>query len=125
MGILGRRDNRNGPVHRLVGLHAPALELPFCPCVEIGWRLAVEHWGKGYATEAAKEALRFGFEALDVDEIVSFTSVKNTRSQAVMQRLGMRKEEYEFEHPDVPFGSGLSRHCLYKLSKDDWRDHGT
>ena len=37
-----------------VGLHTPAAQLPFSPCVEIGWRLAFEHWRKGLATEAAK-----------------------------------------------------------------------
>lgn len=106
-----------------VGLHTPALELPFCPCVEVGWRLIYESWGKGYAPEAALEALRFGFEMLELEEIVAFTAVQNVRSQKVMQKIGMRKDEYEFDHPNVPVGNPLRRHHLYKLSRTDWRKH--
>lgn len=100
-----------------VGLHTPAAELPFAPCVEVGWRLAFEHWGKGYATEAARGALRVGFATLALREIVSFTSVGNVRSRAVMERLSMR-ESGTFEHPGVPEGSSLRLHCLYRL----WRE---
>ncbi len=73
-----------------VGLHTPDPDLPFSPCVEIGWRLAFCYWGKGFATEAARGALRVGFESLGLPEIVSFTAVGNLRSRAVMERLGMR-----------------------------------
>jgi RimJ/RimL family protein N-acetyltransferase len=83
--VLGK-----APFIGFVGLHIPAADLPFSPCVEIGWRLAADHWGKGYATEAAKEALRVGFERLKLQEIVSFTSTVNRRSIAVMERLGMK-----------------------------------
>ncbi len=100
-----------------VGLHTPAPELPFSPCVEVGWRLVAKHWGKGYATEAARGALRVGFEQLGLPEIVSFTSVVNIRSRAVMERLGMCDTEETFEHPNVPVGSALRKHCLYRLSR--------
>lgn len=90
-----------------VGLHTPTQELPFSPCVEIGWRLAAKHWGKGFATEAARGALRIGFEQLGLAEIVSFTLVGNIRSRAVMERLGMRQAEEMFEHPAIPEGSAL------------------
>ncbi|OQW62861.1 MAG: GNAT family N-acetyltransferase [Nitrospira sp. ST-bin5] len=100
-----------------VGLHTPASELPFSPCVEVGWRLAAEHWGKGFATEAARGALRIGFESLALLEIVSFTSIGNIRSRAVMERLGMRQTEEYFEHPAIPAGSPLRKHCLYRLSR--------
>lgn len=103
-----------------VGLHTPAPELPFSPCVEVGWRLASKHWGKGFATEAARRALRVGFERLGLTEIVSFTSVGNIRSRAVMQRLGMLETEKTFEHPNVPVGSVLRKHCLYRLSRGQW-----
>ena len=103
-----------------VGLHTPAPELPFSPCVEVGWRLAVKHWGKGFATEAAHGALRIGFEELGLTEIVSFTSAINLRSRAVMVRLGMRETEETFEHPSVPMGSALRQHCLYRLSHSQW-----
>jgi RimJ/RimL family protein N-acetyltransferase len=98
-----------------VGLHTLSAELPFSPCVEIGWRLALQHWGKGFATEAATETLRIGFEVLGLQEIVSFTALCNYRSRAVMERLCMR-ESGTFEHPHVPASSHLRQHCLYRLS---------
>lgn len=103
-----------------VGLHIPTPELPFSPCVEIGWRLAHHHWGEGYATEAAAGVLRIGFELLGLSEIVSFASIRNLRSRAVMERLGMREAGETFEHPSVPVGSALRRHCLYRLSHAQW-----
>jgi RimJ/RimL family protein N-acetyltransferase len=99
-----------------VGLHVPAARLPFSPCTEIGWRLAFHNWGYGFATEAAQEALRIGFEVLGLEEIVSFTAVANRRSRAVMERLGMRQSGL-FEHPSVPVGNPLREHCLYRLRK--------
>jgi RimJ/RimL family protein N-acetyltransferase len=98
-----------------VGLHMPQVELPFSPCVEVGWRLAAAHWGKGYATEAAQAALQVGFEVLELDEIVSFTAMGNVRSQAVMKRLGMTFSG-TFEHPTLPVGHELRQHCLYRLT---------
>ncbi|MDT0497619.1 GNAT family N-acetyltransferase [Algiphilus sp. W345] len=98
-----------------VGLHTPSAELPFSPCVEVGWRLAFQHWGKGFATEAASEALRVGFQVLQLEEIVSFTTLGNHRSRAVMERLGMRQAG-TFEHPHVPENTGLRQHFLYRLS---------
>lgn len=103
-----------------VGLHTPAPELPFSPCVEVGWRLAFQHWGKGFATEAARGALHVGFELLGLPEIVSFTPVRNLRSRAVMDRLGMQETAGTFEHPHVPLGSVLRQHCLYRLSRTQW-----
>ena len=103
-----------------VGLQIPAATLPFSPCVEIGWRLAKEHWGQGYATEAARAALQVGFEPLGLQEIVSFTALRNTRSRAVMARLGMRQADFTFEHPSVPEGHHLREHCLYRMARTDW-----
>ncbi|RIX40312.1 MAG: N-acetyltransferase [Rhodocyclales bacterium GT-UBC] len=99
-----------------VGLHVPTAELPFSPCVEIGWRLSVEHWGKGLATEAAQGALRIGFGAIGLEEIVSFTAVGNTRSRAVMEKLNMCPSG-TFEHPLLPIESPLRLHCLYRLKR--------
>lgn len=103
-----------------VGLHTPDYELPFSPCVEIGWRLAFLHWGNGYATEAAEGALRVGFAVLGLPEIVSFTAVSNRRSRAVMERLGMEPAPETFVHPRVPAGSALREHCVYRLSRARW-----
>lgn len=103
-----------------VGLHIPIPELPFSPCVEVGWRLAYPYWGKGFATEAAKGALQVGFELLKLPEIVSFTTLLNLRSRAVMERLEMRETAEMFEHPHVPVGNPLRKHCLYRLSREQW-----
>ncbi len=107
-----------------VGLSVPKRQLPFMPCVEIGYRLARPYWGKGYATEAGREVLRFGFQQLQLAEIVSFTARLNLPSQAVMQRLGMRDAHEDFEHPAVPEGGPLRPHCLYRLSRQDWAAGG-
>jgi RimJ/RimL family protein N-acetyltransferase len=85
-------------------------------CVEIGWRLAREHWGRGYATEAASRALSFGFERLGLAEIVSFTAVGNTRSRRVMEKLGMTHDPADdFDHPALAPGHPLRRHVLYRI----------
>lgn len=99
-----------------VGLHAPD-NLPCSPCVEVGWRLAREYWGNGYATEAAKAALAFGFEELELAQIVAFTAVPNLRSQAVMLRLGMRNTGNNFLHPAISHGHPLQEHVLYSISR--------
>lgn len=104
------------------GLHIPTADLPFMPCVEIGWRLASHSWGQGFATEAALGALRMGFKQLELNEIVSFTSVINTRSRKVMERLDMTFNEEFFEHPSLPETSHLRKHCLYRLSQQNWAD---
>jgi RimJ/RimL family protein N-acetyltransferase len=105
-----------------VGLAAPSFETAFTPCVEVGWRLAAASWGHGYATEGARAALRFGFDDLKLDEIVSFTTVANVRSRAVMERLGMTRDPADdFDHPRIAVGNPLRPHVLYRLARDAWR----
>ncbi|GKX57411.1 GCN5 family N-acetyltransferase [Leminorella grimontii] len=105
----------------MVGLNVPPAALPFSPCVEIGWRLAHDCWGKGYAFEAANGALAAGFERLGLSEIVAFTTLQNRRSRALMERLGMRPSpQEEFDHPMLTADSPLLKHCLYRLSKEAW-----
>ena len=101
----------------MVGLHRVRPELPCAPAEEIGWRLHPDFWGQGYATEAAAAALRFGFEEAGLTEIIAFTTTLNTRSQAVMARIGMvRDADGDFDHPSVPEGSPLRRHVLYRAT---------
>lgn len=103
------------PFIGFVGLNPAETTLGY-PSVEIGWRLAGAHWGRGYAPEAAREALRFGFENLGLDEIVSFTSVGNAKSRRVMTKIGMtRNPDDDFDHPRVPKTSPLARHVLYRI----------
>jgi RimJ/RimL family protein N-acetyltransferase len=104
-----------------VGLMRPAFEAPCAPCVEVLWRLAREHWGKGYAVEAARASLREGFEVHALDAIVSFTVLANKRSWQVMERIGMKRApDEDFDHPLVPVGSPLRRHILYRIRRADW-----
>ena len=100
------------------GLAVPAFDAPFTPAVEIGWRLARSAWGHGYATEAARAALAVGFERLGLEEIVSFTTVSNHRSRAVMERLGMTTDAADdFEHPRLEPGNPVRPHVLYRLPR--------
>jgi RimJ/RimL family protein N-acetyltransferase len=110
------------PFVGMVGLHRVNATLPCAPAVEVGWRLHPQHWGHGYATEAAAAALRFGFDQADLDEIVAFTTTLNTRSQAVMERIGMvRDPGADFDHPSLPEGSPLRRHVLYRVTASQVR----
>jgi RimJ/RimL family protein N-acetyltransferase len=105
-----------------VGLAVPSFEAHFTPCVEIGWRLAREHWGHGYATEAATAALAFGFVDRALEEIVAFTVPANIPSRRVMGRLGMRRlPADDFEHPAIADGHPLRSHVLYRLRRADWK----
>lgn len=98
-----------------VGLSVPRFEAHFTPCVEIGWRLGREHWGQGYATEAARTALDFGFGACGLAEIVAMAVAANSRSRRVMERLGMRRDGADdFDHPHLAEGHPLRRHVLYR-----------
>jgi RimJ/RimL family protein N-acetyltransferase len=101
-----------------IGLNVPALTLPFSPCVEIGWRLAFDCWGKGYAQEGARAVLAFGFETVGIKEIVSFTAINNVGSRRVMERIGMNYDaQGDFDHPKVGTHHPLRRHVLYRKVK--------
>lgn len=103
------------------GLNIPDPELPFGPCVEVGWRLAPRFWGLGLASEAARLSLRAGFESLGLEEIIAVTTLRNTRSRAVMQRLGMQESTAdEFDHPAFPAGNPERRCCIYRLPRARW-----
>lgn len=104
------------------GLIMQTFEAHFTPAVEVGWRLARTAWGHGYASEAARAALAYGFDRAYLDEIVSMTTVTNTRSQAVMRRIGMTRDPADdFDFPTAPADSPLRPHVLYRLTADAWR----
>ncbi|HWZ02893.1 MAG TPA: GNAT family N-acetyltransferase [Mucilaginibacter sp.] len=117
-GFFAVERKDNGQFIGFTGLTHPGFEAEFTPCIEIGWRLSRENWGHGFATEAAKACLKFGFDNLGVDKIYSFTSVQNVRSEQVMKKIGMIKEGY-FEHPSIEDGHFLKRHVLYKIEKTE------
>jgi RimJ/RimL family protein N-acetyltransferase len=121
IGLWAVEVRQDGTFVGFTGLSLPGFDAPFMPAVEVGWRLAPEAWGRGYATEAARAALAFGFEARVLGEIVSFTVPANVRSRSVMERLGMTRDPADdFDHPRLPPGSPLRRHVLYRLSRAAW-----
>ena len=99
------------------GFMMTTFESFFTPCIEIGWRLKKQDWGFGYATEAAKACLKFGFETLCFEKVYSFTSAINKRSENVMQKIGMLRER-EFNHPKIALNNKLCRHVLYSIEKN-------
>jgi RimJ/RimL family protein N-acetyltransferase len=116
-GFWAAEDVSSGSFIGFIGLHIPLPAWPCSPCVEIGWRLARPYWGKGLATEGAKAALDFAFNKLELPEVVSFTALANVRSEAVMKRLGMKRDEFTFENPFIPEGNALREHCLYRKQR--------
>jgi RimJ/RimL family protein N-acetyltransferase len=105
-----------------VGLALHDFPAHFTPAVEIGWRLARDYWGRGFATEAAHTAIADGFDRVGLSEIVSFTATVNIRSVAVMKRLGMTHDPADdFDHPRLPLGHHLRRHVLYRLKRKNYR----
>ncbi len=105
-----------------IGLNKVHFQAHFTPAVEVGWRLAFDYWGKGYATEGAKAALTYGFETLNLNEIVSFTSVQNMRSRRIMEKIGMHHiPEDDFDHPKLAKDHPLKRHVLYRMTQKEWR----
>tara|TARA_R100000789_G_scaffold29060_1_gene32541 strand:+ start:138 stop:749 length:612 start_codon:yes stop_codon:yes gene_type:complete len=107
----------------IAGLSWSRLPLPFCPVVEIGWRLAHEHWGQGIAREAAEASLACGFDQLQLPEVVAYTAAINDPSLTLMQALGMRHEpEDDFDHPMISEGDPLRPHVLYRMTQDRWAE---
>ncbi len=121
-GLWAVELRESGEFIGFIGLKKPTFNAHFTPAVEVGWRLAREYWGQGYATEGARCAVTYGFQAVGVDEIVSFTAGGNQRSRAVMERLGMtHSAEDDFDHPTLPKGHELQRHVLYRMGRERWR----
>ena len=106
-----------------IGLHRQPDQFTFSPCTEIGWRLEQKFWGKGFATEAAIACLDFAFNSLHLNAVVAFTTQQNSKSQAVMQRLGMQFQYY-FNHPALDHRSPLQRHVLYQINAAQFKPTG-
>ncbi|MBT8401196.1 MAG: GNAT family N-acetyltransferase [Rhodothermia bacterium] len=104
-----------------VGLSVPRFEAHFTPAVEIGWRIAAEHWNNGFATEGARAALRHAFETLLLDEVVALAVPANRASRRVMEKIGMiHNAEDDFDHPELPDGHPQRRHVLYRIACRQW-----
>ena len=118
-GLWAVERRSDGRFLGFAGLTVVREDLPFAPAVEVGWRLAADAWGNGYATEAGREALRVAFDVLGLAEVVSYTAETNARSLAVMRRLGMR-EAAGFAHPRIALGHRLRPHRLLRLRREDF-----
>ena len=114
-GLYVVEEKATGAFVGFTGLMTPSFTAFFTPCIEIGWRLRKQFWGKGYATEAASECLKEAFSKLELTKIYSFTSIHNKASEKVMQKLGMEKEG-TFPHPNIPIHHYLNEHVLYSIS---------
>jgi len=126
-GFWALERKNNGAFIGFTGLGVVSFEAAFTPAVEIGWRLAPEHWGVGYASEAAWTALGCGFEHLELERIVAFTTQANLPSQKVMQAIGMQYDPgSDFEHPQLEPDHPLRHHVLYQITRDQWLEtlHG-
>jgi RimJ/RimL family protein N-acetyltransferase len=116
-GVWAAELKATGEFIGFVGLWVPSFEAHFTPCVEIGWRLAARHWGRGLATEGARAAVNHASQVLGLNELVSFTTDANIRSRRVMERIGMTCDRGDdFDHPGLPAGHPLRRHVLYRLA---------
>lgn len=120
-GLWAVEENVSGDFIGFVGLQNLNSQLPIAPGVEIGWRLATQYWGLGYATEAAQTALEYGFNELQLSEVVATTTLSNQRSQAVMRRLAMRRDEETFAHPFLAENHPLRQHCVFRIRKSGWQ----
>lgn len=117
VGLLAVELRGDGTFVGMVGLARPRPEIPLAPCVEISWRIASAHWGRGYATEAARACLDYGFRHLALPEILAWTSRPNVASQRVMERLGMvRDPDADFDHPRLGHDNPLRRHLVWRLA---------
>ena len=118
-GLYGVEEKSSAKFIGYIGLSVPNFKAHFTPCVEIGWRLSPDHWGKGYATEGALAIKEYAFNELKLDEIVSFTVAYNIRSRRVMEKIGMIYDSRDdFLHPNLPEDHKLSKHVLYRFRLD-------
>jgi RimJ/RimL family protein N-acetyltransferase len=121
-GLWAVERTEDGVFLGFTGLAHQAFDAHFTPCVEIGWRFDRFAWGHGYATEAAREVLRFGFDEVGLAEIVSFTALSNAPSIRIMERIGLNRDPRDdFDYPNMPEGHPLRRHLLYRLKREEYK----
>lgn len=115
-GLYAAEAKCSGEFMGYIGFHQASLQVDFCPCVEIAWRLAKRFWNQGYATEGAAACLAHGWNRLDFERVYSFTAVLNLPSQRVMQKSGMQLNQY-FDNPELPPDHPLGPHVCYVATK--------
>jgi ribosomal-protein-alanine N-acetyltransferase len=118
-GLWAVETRASGEFAGFTGLMSVPFEASFTPAVEVGWRLAHRFWGHGYAPEAARAAMAFGFDQLGLAEIVAMTAEKNLRSRRVMEKLAMTYDSADdFDHPKIAEGHPIRPHVLYRRRRD-------
>lgn len=95
-------------------------DIPHVPFVEVGWRLARNHWRNGYAFEGANASLAYAFNQLNLDAVYAFTAKTNVPSESLMKKLGMTNTQSDFIHPKIAKDSPLQPLCLYKIDKEHY-----
>lgn len=115
-GLWALELKSTGQFIGFLGFNDTNFSSDFTPCVEIGWRLHPEYWGRGLASEGGRKCLDFGFSRFDFDRVYSFTAVENIRSQRVMAAIGMKKIRH-FMHPNIPADNHLAEHVLYGIDR--------
>ncbi|WP_262691244.1 GNAT family N-acetyltransferase [Kordiimonas aestuarii] len=116
-GFWAAELQETGAFIGFIGIQQASDYLPCAPATEIGWRLDKRYWGKGLAPEGARAALQYAFERLGISEVIAITSVNNSPSRRVMEKIGMAHDAAgDFDHPMVPLESPVSRHVLYRIS---------
>lgn len=121
-GLWAVERLRDSRLLGFTGLGNSNFGAPFCPAIDVGWTLARDSWGHGYATEGAAAVLDFAFHELQLDELVAHTSQQNQRSQAVMQRLKMTHDPSDdFDGPWYEVGHPQRRFVLYRMAASSWR----
>jgi len=119
-GLWAAELKETGEFIGFIGMHNVRDELPFCPAIEIGWRLGKAFWGKGLAPEGARAVLAYAFSHAGLKEVVSFTATVNTPSCRVMEKIGMMRDyDGDFEHPIIPKGHKLRPHVLFRMKATD------
>ena len=121
-GLWALRLKESDEFIGFTGLHEITTysSIPYAPFIEIGWRLSTENWGKGYAPEAAQASLSYAFSTLGLGAVYSMTALPNRSSRRVMEKVGMVDMGEDFDHPKLPQGHWLARHCLYRVGRDEW-----
>ena len=121
-GLWAVEQIEDGRLLGFTGFGISDFDAPFCPAVDVGWTLARDVWGHGYATEGAVAALDFAFDQLQLDQVVAHTAELNERSRAVMRRLGMTHDPGDdFDAPWYEAGHTRRRFVLYRMKVADWR----
>lgn len=100
------------------GIKPGAADTPIEGRMEIGWRFAARHWGRGYAREAAQACLGWAWANTPEDSVWAITNIGNARSWGLMERLGMRRRpELDFDHPSAHLEPRLVPHITYSIGR--------